>query len=206
MLQKATIRFYLSQARKIPTIWDVNPLAYQRMSNALLGAYSNRQFGVLIRENLDMITDHQVAYAFQRINELNLDADEDFYEYVLPALKEFVPNLTKDHPVSIATIIGTCGKINVKDASLWQLFEKKIVADRLYRYIPLNDLVSMTQQVALSDYGSEGFFNTMEKQIGRHRLALSDEQIKLTQEAFERKRLAAPIIKQLKQSAQKQLA
>ena len=50
---------------------------------------------------------------------MNLDADEDFYEYVLPALKEFVPNLTKDHPVSIATIIGTCGKINVKDASLW---------------------------------------------------------------------------------------
>ncbi|CAD8066694.1 unnamed protein product [Paramecium sonneborni] len=206
MLQKAAIRFYLSQARKIPTIWDVNPYAYQRMSNALIGAYSNRQFGVLIRENLDIITDHQVAYAFQRINELDLDADEDFYEYVLPALKEFVPNLTRDHSVSFATIIGTCGKINVKDASLWQLFEKKIVTDRLYRYIPLNDLVSMTQQVALSDFGSEAFFNTMEKQIGRHRLALSDEQIKLTQEAFERKRLAAPIIKQLKQSAQKQLA
>lgn len=50
---------------------------------------------------------------------MNLDADEDFYTYVLPALKEFVPALTRDHSVSLATIVATCGKLNVKDAALW---------------------------------------------------------------------------------------
>lgn len=64
---------------------------------------------------------------------MNLDADEDFYTYVLPALKEYVPALTRDHSVSLATIVATCGKLNVKDDALWQLFEKKLITDRLYR-------------------------------------------------------------------------
>ena len=53
------------------------------------------------------------------MNELDLEADSDFYEYLLPALKEFVSNMNKDHPVSLATIVGTCGKMNVKDTTLW---------------------------------------------------------------------------------------
>lgn len=158
-------RYRFADARKLPNIWDINPNSYNQMANALFGAYSCQAFGILLKENLTSITDQQVAYALIRINELKLDADDHFYDSIVPVIKDFVANFNKEHSVSLAQIVAACGQLNAKDNTLWEMFEHKLIKEKLYRYlytliryIPLNDLVEMTIQVAKSEHGSKKFF------------------------------------------------
>jgi hypothetical protein len=43
--------FYFADAKKIPELWEISIQARVEMGNALLGAYSCRQFAYLLKEN-----------------------------------------------------------------------------------------------------------------------------------------------------------
>lgn len=71
----------------------------------------------------------------------NLILDQYFVNEIVPITKEFVKVFNREHNDALGEIVAYFGWLKVNDESVWQLFEQKLVKERLYRYIPLPLLV-----------------------------------------------------------------
>lgn len=48
-------------------------------------------------------------------------------------------------------MIGVCGKLNVHDKKLWEVLEKKFIEEKIYRYVPLENIVETTLELQDSE-------------------------------------------------------
>lgn len=163
---------------------EVNTKKQLEMMNALTYAHTCRQIADLILENADEILPAQLSYAYYSIWNQDLDLDKHFFEGLIGVTKEFVKQMNREHNQSLAEIFTYCGWLGAKDPELWQLFEKKLVEERLYRYIPHKELGKMAHAAASAGQGSEKLFGLLEQQIIKHKLWLNEEDIYFAQEGF----------------------
>ena len=170
--------------RKILNVWDLKKNLYVEISDALSCTYTCRQIANLLKENIHQITDYQVSYAIFKIWEDDLEIDDHFYNVILPIVKEFVRLMGREHNKSLAELIQYMGWMKIQDDNLWQLFEQKLVNERLYRYIPLKELCKVMNAISEANRGSVELFGIFERVLIKHRYNLEDDDIELAQKAF----------------------
>ncbi len=81
---------------------------------------------------------------------------------MIPITKEFLKNMNREHNWAFGKIVISLAKLvkfdylqQVKDAELWQQIENKLLKERMYRYLYLEDLVDMTHFMLYNNVGSE---------------------------------------------------
>ncbi len=67
---------------------------------------------------------------------------------IVPIIKEYVKNFDRECNASLGEIATYCGWLKIKDEEMWKIIESKLLGERLYRYIPLEQLVYMTHAMA----------------------------------------------------------
>ena len=176
--------------KKILDVWDLNKALYLELSDAIGGAHTCRMLAELLKENIHQMTDYQLSYAIYQIYDLNLEIDDSFYNVILPIVKEFVKNMDRHHNKSLAELIQHLGWLEVEDEGLWQLFEQKLLDEKLYRYIPNGELCKIVHALANVNRGSQELFNVFEKVLLKQRKNLLPEDIEYAKDGFEKEDLA----------------
>ena len=97
-------------ARKLLNVHEIPKHIYVELTNAIMGCYTSRMFSQLIKENLNQISDYQLSFALYRMVEHKIELDENFYNTLVPIIKEFVRNMNREHNKSLGEIIGYCGR------------------------------------------------------------------------------------------------
>lgn len=59
------------------------------------------------------------------------------------------------------------------------MLDEKLMKERLYRYIGLEELINVTNALAANKKGSKEFFKTVEGYVIKHRLGLSTSMIQI---------------------------
>eukprot|EP01015_Nassula_variabilis_P036911 TRINITY_DN964_c0_g1_i6.p3 TRINITY_DN964_c0_g1~~TRINITY_DN964_c0_g1_i6.p3 ORF type:complete len:252 (+),score=35.78 TRINITY_DN964_c0_g1_i6:117-872(+) len=178
--------------KKYVDIHEIGLRSYVELSEALWGAYTCKMFGILLKENLNQLTDYQLSFALYRIYDLGVELDEHFYDVIIPIVKEYIKNMDRESNKSLAEIVQYLGWMNVQDDSVWQLIEQKLLGERLHRYLPLQDVVKCAHAMAVAGKGSDNLFQTFEKYIIKHRLWLNEDTTSIAKDAFQIKQLGSP--------------
>ena len=86
------------------------------------------------------------------------------------------------------------GWMQVQDDSLWSLFEQKLIAERLYRYISVDQLIDVTSGISAANRGNPALFDVLEKVFIKHRLALNGDKAEVIRKAFEDRKLGSNLL------------
>ncbi|KRX05155.1 hypothetical protein PPERSA_06789 [Pseudocohnilembus persalinus] len=174
--------------------WNVTKRAYAELVDAIGSAHNCHMIGELLKENLMILTDYQLSYAINHIWNNNLELDEHFYGVILPIVKEYVKKFDRECNKSLYEITKYCGWMEVQDKGLWELLDKKLVDERLVRYIPLEELINVAHALAQNRSGSKQLFDTIEGQVIKHRLGLTPSMIHTATQAFQQYGEASPLV------------
>jgi len=186
--------FNTTPGKKILDVWDINKALYLELSDAIGGAYTCKQLAELLKENVHQMTDYQLSYAIYRIYNDEIPLDDHFYNVILPIVKEFVKNFDRNNNRALYQLIQHLGWLRVKDEGLWNLFEQKLLDEKLYRYIPTNELCKVAHALAEAGQGSKELFNAFERVFIKHRLNLGEEDIGFAREAFETRKFGSQLL------------
>lgn len=129
--------------------------------------------GEILKDNLFMLTDYQLSFGMYHLWNNSIEIDPYFYNIIVPILKEYIKNFDRECNKSLGDITAHLGFMNIQDDTLWTLIEDKLVKERLYRYIPLNNLINLANGMSYANRGSQEFYNIVENIIIKHRLRLS---------------------------------
>lgn len=97
----------------------------------------------------------------------------EFYQVVVPEAKKFVANANRECIQTLYRVAVGAALINLQDEELWALLEKKLVDDRLYRYLTLEMQAKLVESLALADRVNKNLFNALEKVFIKHRKGLA---------------------------------
>lgn len=181
-------------SKKILNVWDIPKALYMEMNDALSEAHTCNMLANLLKDNLHQITDYQLTYAIHRIWEDDLEVDEHFHNIIVPIVKEFVKNYNRENNKSLAELIQCLGWLKVQDDGLWQLFEQKLLQEKLYRYIPLKELCLVAHAMSNAQRGSPELFAAFEQVIIKQRLNLREGDIEVAKIAFENRPVGSQLV------------
>lgn len=181
-------------ARKYTNNWDVSRGFILEMTDYLATAHTCNMIANILKDNLHNITDRHLSYAILRIWEDDIELDKSFTNIIIPIVKEFVKNFDKECNESLANLIQYFAFLKVQDDGLWQLFESKLLKERLYRYIPLKELCKVAYAMAEAGRGSPELFAQFEKVFIKHRLNLREDDLEYAKIAFEKRPFGSQLL------------
>ena len=100
-------------------------------------------------------------------------------------MKEYLKSMDRSHSFALREMFIYSGEMQVQDNQLWELFEQKIVKEKLYRYIHVKYLVRMAKAASIANRGSSEFFALLDKEFKLHQLALDEQDTKTIQQALQ---------------------
>ncbi len=189
--------FNTAPTKKILDNWDLPKGHITELGDAIAGSHTCRMLAELLKENVDQMTDYHLSFAIYQIYDHDLVLDDNFYNVILPIVKEFVKNMTREHNKSLAELVQHLGWLGVQDEGLWRLFHQKLLDEKLYRYIPLKELCKMIDALGANNQGSDELFNTFERVLIKHRLNLLPEDIEHARKGFESRKVVSQTLFQV---------
>ena len=130
------------------------------------------------------MTDDQIAYAFYYIGIYGLDRPASFWNIVLPLVKKQLATLDRQCPEALSNFIQSAGYMQLQDNEFWETVEKKLVDERLYRYLRLDQVCNTVEALGRVGRGSDELIELLEKDIIKHRRALDEQMIDTARRGF----------------------
>ena len=107
--------------------------------------------------------------------EIALDKVErtpEFWNVILPRVKEQVPTLDRQCTQSLHMIIMGAGEMQLQDNVLWEAIESKLVDEGLLRYFNIQEQAEILYYFARCGRGSDELIDQLEKPFIMHRKSL----------------------------------
>jgi len=186
--------FVTGHGKKILDVWDLSKAQYVELTEAITECHTCRMVAELLKENIHQMTDYQLSFAIKQIYEYDIILDDNFYNIILPIVKEFVKNMDRESNKALGELVSYFGWMKVEDEGLWRLFEQKLVGEKLYRYIPLKELCKMIDALGTANQGSDELFNIFERVLLKHRLNLEPEDISYARKGFESRKVGSQVL------------
>ena len=188
----SVLRF--ATAKKILSPPDINIKTYVELTWAIAACHNCKMMAELLKANLGQMSDYQLSYAIYWLYNNDLELDEHFQNTILPIVKEFVKNMDRESNRTLAEIVSYMGWMKVQDEGLWTLFEQKLINEKLYRYLSLEQLIDVTSGISTANKGNPQLFDIFEKVFIKHRLALDSDSSFAIRKAFEERKLGSNLL------------
>lgn len=180
--------------KKILNPNDIPMKAYEEMTWAIAACHNCKMMAELLKANLSQMSDYQLSLAIYQIYRYDLDLDDHFYNTIIPIVKEFLKNADRESNRTFAEIVSFMGWMKIQDEGFWTLVEQRLLTDRLYRYLTLDQLIDVTSGISTANKGNIAMFETFEKVFIKHRLALDEDKTEVIRKAFEDKQLGSNLL------------
>ena len=114
------------------------------------------------------------------------DYQKATYEVVLPILKHHMAKFDKNNITEIYYAISGACKINLGDLEFWNIVENKLVENKMYRYLSIEQNVKLAELLIQADRGSNSLIKALEVSIIKHRRAVFAQKklLKIAKNAF----------------------
>lgn len=186
--------FPFATAKKILSPSDIPMKAYAEMTWAITSCHNCKMVADLLKANLGQFSDYQLSFALYQIFNYDLELDDNFYHVIVPIVKELVKNMDRESNRTLSEIISYMGWMKVEDDSLWQLFEEKLLKEKLYRYFSVDQMIDVVSGLSCANKGSPLLYETIEKVFIKHRLALTQDKAEAIKLAFQEKKTGSNLL------------
>lgn len=190
-------RDYTPSNKKYLQPWELERKEYVELTMAIQSVYNCKMLGEILKDNIHMLTDYQLSFAMFHLWNHEITIDAHFYNVVSPILKEYIKNFDRECNKSLAEITTFLGRMKVQDDALWTLLEDKLLKERLYRYIPLFDLIDLAHGMATANRGSEELYNVIENVIIKHRFRLNEDKARVAYDCYSSLNRGSPLLFQV---------
>lgn len=115
------------------------------------------------------------AVIFKKFYDLSLikDYNRETFTVYLPVLKEYMGRFDRHSITEIYYAAMGAAKLHIADKEFWTIVETKLVNDKLYRYLSLEQAANLAYQLNASDRASVFLLKLLEVEFVKNRKALS---------------------------------
>lgn len=165
---------------------DVPYFIFHEINTAMMACHSCPDYAHVFQKYTDYLTDTQIGYAFQDISENNYIRTPEYWNVIVPRVKEQVPYLDRQCTQALMMIITGAGEAQLQDNELWEALESKLVDEGLLRYFSLHESAEILFYFARCGRGSDELIDSLEKNFIKHRKALAKmpDTVDLCKEGF----------------------
>ena len=123
-------------------------------------------------------------YGFNFIAMNRLEKTPEFWDVILPKVKEQLKGLDRQTCSALFRAIEGGAGMYLQDNEFWELIENKFVDEGLWRYFDLYQTAVVLNCFARVGRGSDDIVELIEKHFIKHRKGLTAETIEIAQEGF----------------------
>ena len=127
----------------------------------------------------EYMTDKQIMYGFSHIARNKLEKTPEFWDVVIPLVKEQLKGLDHQTYPSLFRAIEGGAAMYLQDNEFWELIETKFVDEGLWRYFTLEQTAIVLNSFARVGRGSDDIVELIEKHFIKHRKGLTPEVISI---------------------------
>jgi hypothetical protein len=154
---------------KVKRRWQINNSAYDQICQSVWHSYTVKMLYEIISENPHAVTENVLSFAWSRIEEDDLDTDvPQFEQDFVPLTMDYLRTFGRDEGLALGRIAAHAAHLRVKSQAFWDLIEKKIVEERLIRYIPNAELCTMIHKMGEANLGSKALYDACEPIFLKH--------------------------------------
>uniref|UniRef100_A0A7S3MZH7 Uncharacterized protein n=2 Tax=Strombidium inclinatum TaxID=197538 RepID=A0A7S3MZH7_9SPIT len=166
---------------------------------AMNGAKTCPSYAYIFETYSDYLTDFQISYAFQELALDKVERTPEFWNVILPKVKEQVPTLDRQCTQSLHGIIAGAGLMQLQDNVLWEALESKLVDEGLLRYFNVQEAAEILYYFAQCGRGSDELIDQMEKTFIQNKKALvgMDDTLWYLREGFSQLNKGSEILKKV---------
>ena len=157
---------------------------FNEINFALRGARNTDNFVFVYKKYGQYMTDKHIMYGFNFIAMHKLDKTPEFWDTILPMVKEQLKGLDRQTIPSLFRAIEGGAAMWLQDNEFWELVENKFVDEGLWRYLDLEQTAYCLNFFARVGRGSDDIVDLIEKHLIKHRKGLTPEVIDLAREGF----------------------
>lgn len=162
-------------ARGYNTGYDFVYPQHMEVQGAFMHCKNIESFAIAFEYYKERLTDEQIAFAMFFIAEHNLPKEPEFWNVILPRVKEQLKTLDRNAKDSIFTIVMSMGRLQIQDNEFWETVEQKLVDEGLLRYMEIPEVAKIAWALSNVGRGSDKLFDNIESYSIKHRLALTED-------------------------------
>ena len=166
--------------------FDTYSFRIHETNMAIFNAKTTDQFAYIFQKYGEHITDYQISHSFYIIGFHKFDKNDAFWKVIYPLAKKQLATLDRNCTRSLCELIGGASELTIQDNEFWEMVEQKLVDERLYRYLTLEQLTKTLSFMSNVGRGSDELIDVVEKTLIKHRKSLTPEIIAYAREGFVR--------------------
>lgn len=175
---------YANTERPVTHTWDIP----ESMGHILFNFHNVQSLELLVvfaKQYEGLIDTATFFNKFHQIADLK-DCNRDLFTVILPLVKKNMVKFDRNSINEIYNGAMACAKLNIADKEFWTIFEDKIVNEKLYRYLSVEQGARLVHQLNKSERASVVFMKLMELEFVKHRKALHIKKklLSLVKEAY----------------------
>jgi hypothetical protein len=164
---------------------NLNTFHYTDLFNAVAFAGNSERMADVIHTAAPMMTDQLLALAMKTMDAYQFDLGPGFDLKLLPFIKTYTKQFTRNHTESFAEIMVSMGNLGVKDAEYWALCKDKLLKEGFSRYIPLRHLGPLIRAMANVGQANADVLKVLGAQVIKHQKGLDAENVAAAIHGFE---------------------
>ena len=186
-------------ARGYNDFYDMEYWIFHEVNAALQSCHNVPNYAFVFEKYSKYLTDFQIAYAFEDIAIDNLERTPEFWNVILPRVKQQVPTLDRQCTQALSKIISAAGHMQLQDNELWEALESKLVDEGLLRYFTLKETAEILIYFGHCGRGSDELIEQIEKTFIKHRKALQVDPnvLRLCKQGFQSINKGSEILKRV---------
>ena len=130
------------------------------------------------------MTDMQIMYGFFQIAGNRLEKTPDFWNVIIPMVKEQMAGLDQHTPGAMILGIESAAMMQLQDNEFWETVDTKLVEEQLYKFLDLEQMTTLINSLARVNRGSDELIDLVEKVFIKHRKGLTQPQRDLISDGF----------------------
>lgn len=176
ILKKSPQNLRLFSAEFIPltTANRINRNEYTDIFNAILGATSCEDIARRLNQAEGSLDDKMVSYALEKVQEENYGLDAGFHNGLIPFITKHLRAFTLQNNQAFTDIVINAGLLGVTDADFWRAVKEVMVIQRMYRYIPLEQMGEVIKSFAVVGQADGKILELLGNQVIKHKRFLPE--------------------------------
>lgn len=182
MLSRLTKRF-IKTSKNLKKFSTTAPLTtnnriprdnYIEIFNAVLFADSCEDMARRLNQAEGNLDDKMLSFAMIRIEEENYGLDSGFHNGIIPLMTKYLRTFDNQNNQAYTDIVTKAGELGVEDEEFWRAVKEVMVMQRMYRYIPLEQMGEVIKSFAVVGQADETILELLGNQVIKHKRFLPE--------------------------------
>ena len=169
-------------------MWDMPPEIQILAGLDLEGSLTNDSIVQSIKLYEGFVTTESLFKKFEHIANIK-DMQPSTYSVLIPILKHYMMKFDRHNINELYLAVAGACKMYLADNEFWDIVENKLIGDKLYRYLSVEQSVNLADFLITAERGSNSLIKALEVTIIKHRRAVFSQKklLKIAKKAFEKK-------------------